>query len=447
LRKWVAINPIKAQDSFRKAAGFQAIEKKSIKEQLDRRNLNFSKALSLSYKNPIHMHQSAFQYMYDAIGNSFLDGYNNIMLTGHSHPKVVRAGQQTLAKLNTNTRYLYDELLSYKFPKQLNKVFFVNSGSAASDLAIRMSTNHTKKKSILVLEHGYHGNTRIGIDISHYKYNHQGGTGKQDYILATTLPKAFSSDYKDDGAAGDFYAEQTKQLITDNTSKIAAFIAEPIVGCGGQVPLANGYLKQVYQAIREQGGLCISDEVQVGFGRLGDYFWGYEMHDVVPDIVILGKPMANGHPIGAVVTTTEVAESFDNGMEFFSSFGGNPVSCAIAQTVLEVIDEENLQQHAKKVGDYLMEKLKRLQKTFPEILDVRGSGLFIGVELGTSNRGSDTELAAFVKNGLREVFILISTDGPRESVLKIKPPLSFNKTDADKLVYHISEQLKCFLKR
>lgn len=453
LRKWVSINPIKAKDIFRKAAGFQPIEKKPFEEQLERRNLNFSKALSLSYANPIHMHQSAFQYMYDTKGNSFLDAYNNIMLVGHSHPKVVRAGQQALAKLNTNTRYLYDELLSYgekllaKFPKQLNKVFFVNSGSAASDLAIRMATNHTEKKSIMVVEHGYHGNTGIGIDISHYKYNRQGGAGKQDYILATPLPKAFSSGHKDDGAAGDYFAKQTKQQITNNINKIAAFIAEPIVGCGGQVPLANGYLKQVYQAIREQGGLCISDEVQVGFGRLGDYFWGYEMYDVIPDIVILGKPIANGHPIGAVVTTSEIAESFDNGMEFFSSFGGNPVSCAIAQTVLEVIDEENLQKHAKKVGGYLMKKLKLLQKTYPEIIDVRGSGLFIGVELGKSNRGSDTELAAFIKNGLREIFILIGTDGPRDSVLKIKPPLSFNNIDADKLVYHIAELLKSFLKR
>ncbi len=452
LYKWISINPIKAKDSFREAAGLPPIKKKEGSQQLRRRKKNFSNTLSLSYSTPIQMQQSAFQYMYDADGNTFLDAYNNIMLAGHCHPKVVRAGQKAMAKLNTNTRYIYDELLSYsekllaKFPENLNKVFFVNSGSAASDLAIRMATNHSQKPTIMALEHGYHGNTRIGIDISHYKYNHKGGTGKQDYILAAPMPKAFKSGYKDDGSAGDFYAQQTQGQIDSNPNQIAAFIAEPIVGCGGQVPLAKGYLKQVYHAIRAQGGICISDEVQVGFGRLGDYFWGYEMYGVIPDMVILGKPMANGHPIGAVVTTTEIAESFDNGLEFFSSFGGNPVSCAIGQSVLEVIEEEGLQQHAKKVGDYLMERLRDLQTEYPEILDVRGSGLFIGVEIGGSNMASSTQLAASIKNGLRENLILISTDGPKDNVLKIKPPLSFNLLDADKLVFHISKQLGHFLK-
>jgi len=274
LRKWITINPIKAKDTFREAVGFQPSKKKTNSQQLQRRKTNFSGALSLSYSHPIQMHQSAFQYMYDAQGNTFLDAYNNIMLAGHCHPKVVKAGQRTLARLNTNTRYLYDELLSYstkllaKFPKKLNKVFFVNSGSAASDLAIRIAINHSQKSKIMVLEHGYHGNTRIGIDISHYKYDHQGGPGKQEYIIATPMPKAFGSGYLDDGAAGDYFADQTIEQINASKEEIAAFIAEPIVGCGGQVPLARGYLKQVYEAIQAQGGICISDEVQVGFGRL-----------------------------------------------------------------------------------------------------------------------------------------------------------------------------------
>jgi len=294
------------------------------------------------------------------------------------------------------------------------------------------------------VEHGYHGNTRIGIDISHYKYDHQGGTGNQEYIIATPMPKAFGSGFLDDGAAGNHFAEQSKEQIAANRDEIAAFIAEPIVGCGGQVPLAKGYLKQVYKSIRAQGGICISDEVQVGFGRLGDTFWGYEMYDVVPDMVILGKPMANGHPIGAVVTTTEIAESFDNGLEFFSSFGGNPVSCAIGQAVLEVIEEEGLQARAKKVGDYLMDGLKDLQADFSQIADVRGSGLFIGVEIVDAQGNANTALAAHIKNGLRENQILISTDGPYDSVLKIKPPLSFNLIDADKLIHNLTDQLSRF---
>lgn len=447
LRQWLAVSPVKAKDSFRKAAGIDLSSKTSTSEQLERRDKNFSKALSLSYKNPIHMSQSAFQYMYDTEGNTFLDAYNNIMLAGHCHPKVVKAGQQTMAKLNTNTRYLYEELLHYsekllaKFPKSLNKVFFVNSGSAASDLAIRLATNHTKKQKVMSLEHGYHGNTRIGIDISHYKYNHEGGPGKQEYIIATPMPKAFDSGFKDDGEAGNHFAQQTNNQIDAELNQIAAFIAEPIVGCGGQVPLAKGYLEQVYAKIRAQGGVCISDEVQVGFGRLGDYFWGYEMYDVQPDMIILGKPMANGHPIGAVVTTTEIAESFENGLEFFSSFGGNPITCAIGNAVLDVIAEEGLQKHAKTVGDYLINLLKGLQKKHPKLADIRGSGLFLGIEILDNDRKPDTNLASKIKNGLREKCILISTDGPYDNVLKIKPPLSFTSADADTLVKAIDEIL------
>ncbi|MFS4491767.1 aminotransferase class III-fold pyridoxal phosphate-dependent enzyme [Maribacter sp. 2308TA10-17] len=453
LYKWITINPLRAKNAFRKAAGYPNSQKKTNTEQAIRRQSNFSDALSLSYGNPIQMHRSAFQYMYDTDGNTFLDAYNNIMLAGHCHPKVVRAGQKTMAKLNTNTRYLYEELLSYsekllaKFPKNLNKIFFVNSGSAASDLAVRMATTHAKKQKVMVLEHGYHGNTRMGIDISHYKYNHEGGSGRKDYIIETPMPKVFGSGYEDPSEAGDFFANQTKNQITDAKGEIAAFIAEPIVGCGGQVPLAKGYLKQVYQEIRAQGGVCISDEVQVGFGRLGDFFWGYEMYDVVPDMVILGKPMGNGHPIGAVVTTTEIAENFDNGLEFFSSFGGNPISCTIGQAVLEVIEKEELQRHAKEVGDYLIDQLKSLQSKYPELADVRGSGLFIGVEIFDKKGHPNTQLASDLKNALRENHILISTDGPFDSVLKIKPPLTFNRSNTDHLIYHLELQLQHFLSR
>ncbi len=446
LRKWISINPIKAKDSFRKAAEFSPTNKKNHLEELQKRNKNISQVLSLSYDQPIYMNQSAFQYMYDTEGNTFLDAYNNIMLVGHCHPKVVRAGQKTMARLNTNTRYLYDELIAYsesllaRFPNQLNKVFFVNSGSAASDLAIRMAMTHTNKKRIMTLEHGYHGNTKVGIDISHYKYR-QGGSGKQDYIITTPMPKAFESGYADNGNAGEYFGKKTKHQIKRNSDEIAAFIAEPIVGCGGQVPLAHGYLNKVYSAIREQGGVCISDEVQVGFGRLGDYFWGYEMYDVVPDMVIIGKPMGNGHPIGAVITTSEIASSFNNGMEFFSSFGGNPVSCAIGNSILNVIADEELQQQAKKVGDYLITQLKQLQFQFDEIADVRGSGLFIGVEIYNMQGQPNTELAQKIKNGLREQFILIGTDGPFDNVLKIKPPLYFNERDAEILVHAITQIL------
>lgn len=448
LRVWLRINPIKAKDRFRKACGFPQTAKQHLGTQLQRRSNHLSPALSLSYTTPIQMSRSAFQFMYDVEGNTILDAYNNIMQVGHCHPKVVAAGQRTMARLNTNTRYIYEELLSYsekllaKFPSQLNKVFFVNSGSAASDLAIRIAKNHTQKDKIMVLEHGYHGNTQYGIEISHYKYNHKGGKGKAESIVETPMPKVYGSGFTLESEAAAYYAGFAQQQISNANQSIAAFIAEPIVGCGGQVPLAQGYLKQLYPSIRAQGGICISDEVQVGFGRLGSHFWGFEMHGIIPDMVILGKPMGNGHPIGAVVTTAEIAESFDNGMEFFSSFGGNPVSCAIGEAVLDVIEEDKLQAHALKTGNYLKMALERLKQHFQKIGDIRGSGLFLGVELMTDNGEPNTHLAQIVKNQLRKKNILISTDGPYDSVLKIKPPLYFNDENAKELVDNIRNIMK-----
>lgn len=448
LHTWVSINPILAKNTFRDACGFSKIVGKSLETQLLRRNKNISSSQSLSYSKPIQMAGAAFQYMYDTDGNTFLDAYNNIIQVGHCHPKVVKAGQRTMAKLNTNTRYIYDELLSYtdkllsKFPSHLNKVFLVNSGSAASDLALRIAKTHTKKQKILVLEHGYHGNTQNTIDISHYKYNHKGGTGQKQDILQTELPKCFNSKLDTEEDIAKHHVALAQKIIKENKGQIAAFIAEPIVGCGGQVPLPKTYLKGIYEEIQKQGGLCISDEVQVGFGRLGDYFWGYEMYDVLPDIVILGKPIGNGHPMAAVVTTEQISDSFNNGMEFFSSFGGNPVSCAIGEAVLTILEEEDLPHKAYNVGRYLKKELHTLQKKYPELADIRGEGLFLGVEILDLQGKPNTNLASYIKNQLRSKFILISTDGPYDNVLKIKPPLYFNIENANKLLQELDEILR-----
>jgi len=381
LYKWIKINPKKVENTFREAIGQPIIAGPAVKEAIYQRHLHISPILSLSYDFPIVMNRSAFQYMYDTSGNTFLDAYNNIPHVGHSHPKVVAAGQKQMALLNTNTRYLYDLLsiyavqLSAKFPPSLNKVFFVNSGSAASDLAIRIATTHTKHKKLMVLEHGYHGNTQIAMDISAYKFDQDKGHGQRAHVLKVAIPDTYNGKYTGNNA-GEQYAQEAIIQIKNADMPIASFIAEPIVGCGGQIPLASGYLKTLYPAIRAQGGVCISDEVQTGFGRLGDHFWGFEAQNVVPDMVVLGKPMGNGHPIGAVVTTEEIAASFNKGVEFFSSFGGNPVSCAVGLAVLEVIEEEKLQENAKIVGDYYKSLLKTLQQKYRCIGDVRGSGLF-----------------------------------------------------------------------
>ena len=295
----------------------------------------------------------------------------------------------------------------------------------------------------MVMEHGYHGNSQIGIDISDYKFSNKKGQGQQPYILKASLPDEFRSPFKN--KVGVNHANEVKQQLNTFDGKVAAFIAEPVVGCGGQVPLATGYLEAVYPLIREQGGVCISDEVQTGFGRLGNVFWGYEKQNVVPDIVVLGKPMGNGHPIGAVVTTDKIAHSFEEGVEFFSSFGGNPISCEIGMAVLNVIEEEELQKNALEVGQYYLASLRELQKLNPAIGDVRGSGLFIGIDMVMAGtREPNTKLAQFLKNELRENHILVSTDGPFDNVIKSKPPMCFSKENVDEVVGRLNELLQYY---
>jgi 4-aminobutyrate aminotransferase-like enzyme/Ser/Thr protein kinase RdoA (MazF antagonist) len=447
LKLWIQINPLYANNQFRNAIGQPALSAESVRTKIRRRNEHISRIVSISYAKPIYMERAAFQYMYDGYGNTFLDAYNNIPHVGHAHPRVVEAGQRQMAKLNTNTRYVYDLLEEYahkllsRFPAPLNKVFFVNSGSAASDLAMRLSRHYTGCDNIMVMEHGYHGHTMTGIEISDYKFSNKKGPGQKPWILRTPIPDTFWGRYRED-EAGQKYASDASQQILDFGAPIAAFISEPIVGCGGQVPLAPGYLKHLYPAIRAQGGVCISDEVQTGFGRLGEYFWGFEAQEVVPDIVVLGKPMGNGHPMGAVITTDEIARSFEEGVEFFSSFGGNPVSCAIGLEVLNVIEEENLQHHAWEVGEYYKKLIWELANDFDCIGDVRGSGLFLGFEIVDEHGQQDTDLAAKIKNELRNRHILISTDGPYDNVLKSKPPLCFSRENAEQVVENIRQILK-----
>ena len=451
LKKWIEINPLKASRVFRESVGLKWEPSGNISELKNNRSTYLSKSLSLSYEEPIAMNGAAFQYMYDHQGNTYLDAYNNIMLVGHCHPKVVNAGQRAMAQLNTNTRYLYDSINVYaeqllsKFPEHLNKIIFVNSGSEASDLAIRMARQHTGKQKLLVLENGYHGNTASGIRASHYKFSQAGGLGKSENTIVTVMPKSFGSGLKDDGSSGDHFASICQDQVSNFNSEIAAFIAEPIMGCGGQVPLAKGYLQKVYKMVRDQGGVCISDEVQVGFGRVGSHFWGFEIHEVVPDIVVLGKPMGNGHPIGAVVTTESIANSFEQGPEFFSSFGGNPVSSAIGKAVLDVIEEESLQERAYLVGSHLKSLLIKLQQKYPILADVRGQGMFLGIELADRNHQPLTEIAIRIKNELRNRHILVGTDGPYNNVIKIKPPLSFSRTNSEVLSREIDHVISAIL--
>ncbi len=445
LHKWISINPISYEQSLRKALGFKSIET-TIESITEKRTTQIGHGLSLSYTVPIHMQSAAFQYMFDASGNTYLDAYNNIPIIGHSHPKIAEVISEKSRKLNTNTRYHYDELTQYSehllsyFPEKLNRLYLVNSGSAASDLAARLVRNYTKRKSILVTNHGYHGNSTIGINLSPYKFNSKGGKGEADSTITLPLPKAYNGDF----ATREQYVQSAINTIEHNiglNNKPAAYFTECISGCGGQVPLMKGYLKDLQKYLSEKEILLVTDEVQTGFGRLGKYFWGYEMMEVIPDIVIIGKPMGNGHPIGGVITTEEISTAFDNGMEFFSSFGGNPISCAIGKTVLEVIENEGLQDQAREVGHYFKSELQALQIKHAAIGDIRGEGLFLGIELADYDNKSSTEIAKYIKEKMKQNYILTSTDGPLNNVIKTKPPLCFSVSNVQRFVQQLDDIL------
>lgn len=383
--------------------------------------------LSVAYQRPLHIVRGEIQYLFDEEGRRYLDAYNNVAHVGHCHPKVVAAGQRQMEILNTNTRYLselvleYAEKLTATLPDSLSVCFFVNSGSEANELAIRLARAHTKARELIVLDHAYHGNTTTLIDISPYKHDGRGGEGAPPWVHKAPLPKS----------AAD--AQHATHIISKLEAPLCGFIAESMPSVAGQIVLPDGFLNQVYDAVRGAGGVCIADEVQTGFGRIGTHFYAFEKYNVVPDIVVLGKPIGNGHPLGAVITTRAIADSFDNGMEFFSTFGGNNVSCAIGLTVLEVVQQENLQQHALHVGNHLLASLHALNPRHEVIREVRGSGFFLGVELAHD--------AGDVVNQMRERGILMGTEGPLHNVIKVRPPMPFSIEDADQLVETLDEVL------
>ncbi|MFX1520158.1 MAG: aminotransferase class III-fold pyridoxal phosphate-dependent enzyme [Promethearchaeota archaeon] len=414
----------------------------SLREQM------IGPSLSISYKKPLKIVRGYRQFLYDLVGRPYLDCVNNVCHVGHCHPTVVKALQQQAAVLNTNTRYLHDNLVKYAqslcatLPEPLTVCFFVNSGSEANELALRLARTHTKQRDLIVIDHAYHGNTGSLIDISPYKFDGPGGEGPPPYVHKVTIPDVYRGEYKaHDADAGKKYAEDVKktiQKIQNEGKGVAAFICESIMSCAGQIVFPNNYLQEAFRHVREAGGVCIVDEVQVGFGRVGTHFWGFQTQNVVPDIVTMGKPMGNGHPLAAVVTTPEIANSFNTGMEWFNTFGGNPVSCAVGLAVLDVIENEKLQENALIVGNYLKDRLKKLMDKHPIIGDVRGLGLFIGVELVLSRETLEPapKQTYYVVERMKEHGILLSRDGPKKwpSTIKIKPPLVFTKEDADFLV-------------
>jgi 4-aminobutyrate aminotransferase-like enzyme len=392
-------------------------------------------------------------FLYDETGRAYLDGVNNVAHVGHCHPRVVAAGRRQMAVLNTNTRYLHEDVLRYArrltatLPPPLSVCFFVCSGSEANELALRLARARTGGTDLLVLDGAYHGNTQALIDASPYKFDGPGGAGAPSHVHVLPTPNDYRGLYRrNDASRAERFAEHVGVASADcleRGRRPAAFLCEAVLSAAGQIELPSGYLEAAYRHARAAGALCIADEVQVGFGRVGTHFWGFETQGVVPDIVTMGKPIGNGHPLAAVVTTPEIAASFANGMEYFNTFGGNPVSAAIGLAVLDVLRDEDLPSRALRIGSRLKAGLAGLAAEHPVVGDVRGRGLFLGVELvrdrGTLEPAADE--AAYVVERMKERGVLTSTEGPLHNVVKLKPPLVFSEQDADRLVGTLHEVL------
>jgi 4-aminobutyrate aminotransferase-like enzyme/Ser/Thr protein kinase RdoA (MazF antagonist) len=417
---------------------------------LEARRRHIGPNLSISYRRPLHIVRGWMQHLYDAHGQAYLDCVNNVAHVGHEHPRVVDALARQAAVLNTNTRYLHENLVRYAerltatLPEPLRVCYLVNSGSEANELALRLARTHTGRRDVVVLDVAYHGNTGAVIDISPYKFAGPGGTGAPPETHVAPLPDPYRGRHRGEDTA-ERYAEHVREAVQAAQRRsgaegghagVAAFFAESIPSCGGQVVLPDGFLDAAYRHVRAAGGVCVADEVQTGLGRVGSHVWAFETQGVVPDIVTMGKPIGNGHPLAAVVTTPEIAASFDSGMEYFNTFGGNPVSCAVGLAVLDVMEDEGLQARALRVGEHFSAGLRGLMDRHELIGNVRGLGLFLGVELvlDRESREPATRHAAAVVDRMRDHGILLSTDGPDENVLKIKPPLQFSEADADRVV-------------
>lgn len=422
---------------------------------LAERRARFGGNVRLAYGDqPLRVARGWMQYLFDDTGRAYVDGYNNVPHVGHAHPGVTRAVAAQLATLNTNTRYLQDIVVEYaaklvaRFPAPLEVCYFTASGSEANELALRLARARTGASDLVVMEAAYHGHTTTLVDISPYKHAGPGGRGAPDWVHVSPVPDVYRGPYKaTDPQAGHRYAQDVGKILDEIRERgraLCGYIAETCPSVGGQIMMPPGFLPEVYALVRAAGGLCIADEVQTGFGRLGTTFWAFDDHGVVPDIVVLGKPIANGYPLGAVITTREIADRFDNGMEFFSTFGGSTAACAAGLATLDATIEEGLQARAREVGDHLLAALRGAQARHDLIGDVRGSGLFLGVELVRDRRTLTpaTDEAGAVVARMRELGVLVGTDGPHHNVIKIRGPMPLTKADADLLAAALEQALR-----
>ena len=398
---------------------------------LEARNRHISQAMSIAHGSPLHIVRGEMQYLHASDGTRYLDLVNNVSHVGHCNPRVVEAGQRQMAVLNTNSRYVYTGLTEYlsrlasTLPEALSIGFMVNSGSEANELAVRLARSYTGNHDMAVIEGAYHGHTGMLIDLSPYKFRGPGGKGEPEpWVHVLPIPDSYRRPDSE-------FIDEVRSGMTE-AGPVAGLLIESMLSCAGQVLLPDGYLEEAKAAVRGQGGLLIADEVQVGFGRVGSHMWAFQESGVVPDIVVMGKPIGNGHPMAAVFTTPEIASSF-GGMEFFSTFGGNPVSCAIGMAVMDVIEGDGLMERASELGLRFTEGLLSLKDSHEIIGDVRGRGLFLGFEMVRDRKTlvPASKEATEIVDSMREMGVLMSTDGPLHNVIKIKPPMVLNEEDVD----------------
>jgi 4-aminobutyrate aminotransferase-like enzyme len=406
---------------------------------ISRRERLLGPAYRLFYDNPVYFVRGEGIWLFDDKGDAYLDVYNNVASVGHCHPRVVAALANQAGVLNTHTRYLTDGILDYAerllkhFPADLGHVMFTCTGSEANDLAYRVSQIFTGNTGVIVTKLAYHGAT---VATSQMSPSLGDAIELGPNIRTVPAPDLYRSS---GGDVGEAFAADVRAAIADLETcgiRPAALLVDTIFSSDGVFPNPVGFLKPAVAAIREAGGVFIADEVQPGFGRTGDAFWGFQRHDLIPDLVTMGKPMGNGHPLAAMVARPEILEPFGKRTRYFNTFGGNPVSCAVGMAVLDVIETEGLVANAKSVGEFLRTGLQELGTRYELIGDVRGAGLFVGVELVTdrATRKPATTQTKRLVNGLREKRILMSATGPNANILKIRPPLVFSHANANQLL-------------
>lgn len=420
---------------------------KRTRDFVERRAHLLGPAYRLFYADPVEFVRAHDVLMYDADGNEYLDAYNNVVSVGHGNPHVVEAVHAQMQTLCTHTRYMHDGILNFaekllgSFEDDIGHMMLTCTGSEANDLALRMAKHHTGNKGIIVTSEAYHGNSDLSASFSpSLGENAPLGT----WVRRVPAPDTYRVSAND---MGTWLAGEVSKQVHDLQRRgegVAAFVVDSLFSSDGVFAHDHPILKPAVDVVREAGGLFVADEVQCGFARSGSHIWGYQRHDVVPDIITMGKPMGNGYPVAGVAMRPHVVEAFGNDMRYFNTFGGNTVAVAAANATFDVIEDQNLLHNSAQVGAMLKAGVESLARSDERIGDVRGAGLYLGVEM-VSDRATktpDSKLALGLVNAMRAKRVLISATGFNANVLKIRPPLTFTPAHVDRFLSALESALR-----